>query len=70
MILDVAMLNIRPGQVTLIEEAFAQAQAIITSMPGYPSHDLNRCLDDPRRYLLLVECRSRFPFRGHRVPRG
>ena len=35
MILEVAILNIRPGESTDFERAFAEAQAIIASMPGY-----------------------------------
>jgi heme-degrading monooxygenase HmoA len=35
MILEVAILNIRPGETADFERAFAEAQAIIASMPGY-----------------------------------
>jgi hypothetical protein len=35
MILEVAILNIRPGESVDFERAFAEAQAIIASMPGY-----------------------------------
>ena len=35
MILEVAILNIRPGDSADFERAFAEAQAIIASMPGY-----------------------------------
>jgi heme-degrading monooxygenase HmoA len=34
MILEVAILNIRPGESADFERAFAEAQAIIASMPG------------------------------------
>ena len=34
MILEVAILNIRPGESAEFEHAFAEAQAIIASMPG------------------------------------
>jgi heme-degrading monooxygenase HmoA len=54
MILEVATLNIRPGQTAAFEGAFAQAQAIISSMRGYLSHELQRCAEDDHRYLLLV----------------
>ena len=36
------------------EQAFAEAQAIISSMPGYVSHELQRCLEVENRYILLV----------------
>jgi heme-degrading monooxygenase HmoA len=37
MILEVAILNIRPGESADFEQAFAEAQAIIASRPGYVS---------------------------------
>ena len=58
MIQEVAILNIRPGTSIAFENAFVQAQAIISSMPGYVSHQLQRCLETPDRYLLLVEWRN------------
>lgn len=58
MILEVAILNVRRGQGAAFEQAFAQAQSIIASMPGYLSHRLERCLERDDRYVLLVEWRS------------
>ena len=54
MILEVAILDIKPGMETDFESAFARAQKIISSMPGYISHELQHCLDKPNRYILLV----------------
>jgi len=54
MILEVAILNIRPGESADFERAFAEAQAIIASMPGYVSHQLLRCLETPDQYIFLV----------------
>ncbi len=54
MILEVAILNVRAGQTEEFERAFAEAQNIISSMPGYVSHQLQRCIEVPDRYLLLV----------------
>ena len=54
MILEVAVLNVRPGAEPAFEAAFRDASAIIASMPGYLSHDLQRCLETRNRYLLLV----------------
>jgi heme-degrading monooxygenase HmoA len=54
MILEVAPLSVRPGAETQFETAFRQAQAIIASMPGYLSHELQRCVERPSEYLLLV----------------
>lgn len=58
MILEVAVLNVRPGQSPAFERAFAQAQEIIASMPGYLSHQLQRCLEAENQYLLLVQWRT------------
>ena len=55
MILELAILNIRPGQSPAFEKAFAEAQAIIASSAGYISHQLQRCLEDENKYLLLVQ---------------
>jgi hypothetical protein len=38
MILEVALLNIRPSESADFERTFAEAQAIIASMPGFVSH--------------------------------
>lgn len=54
MVLEVAPLTIRPGQEPAFEAAFSVAQAIIASMPGYRSHELQRCLERTGEYLLLV----------------
>jgi heme-degrading monooxygenase HmoA len=54
MILEVATLNVIPGQETAFEAAFQEAQPIIASMRGYLSHQLQRCLEQPNRYILLV----------------
>jgi heme-degrading monooxygenase HmoA len=54
MVLEVAILNIRDGQADAFEAAFRQASPILASMPGHISHELQRCLETPRRYLLLV----------------
>ena len=55
MILEHACLDVVPGQERHFEAAFAQAQGIISSMAGFKSLRLERCLETPSRYLLLVE---------------
>ncbi|MDE0007881.1 MAG: antibiotic biosynthesis monooxygenase, partial [Gammaproteobacteria bacterium] len=54
MILELALLDVRPGQEGDFEAAFAQAQSIIASMQGYVSHELQRCVENSSRYVLLV----------------
>jgi heme-degrading monooxygenase HmoA len=54
MILEVAVLDVKPGQADDFELAFAKAQKIICSMSGYVSHQLQRCVENSDRYILLV----------------
>ncbi len=58
MILESAALQIRSGQSAAFELAFREAQTIIASVPGYISHELQRCLEREGHYLLLVRCES------------
>ncbi len=53
-ILEAAPLCVKPGQSEAFESAFREAQLIISSMPGYQSHELQRCLEREGQYLLLV----------------
>jgi len=54
MVLEVAILNVRPQQSADFEKTFGAAQPLIASMPGYEGHELRRCVETPARYLLLV----------------
>lgn len=54
MVLEVAVLNVRPGQGPAFEAAFRQAAPIMAAAPGYLSHELQACLETPGRYLLLA----------------
>ena len=54
MILEVAILDIIPGMEREYETAFAKASKIISSMKGYVSHELKKCIEKDNRYLLLV----------------
>jgi heme-degrading monooxygenase HmoA len=52
------MLNVLVGRQREFEAAFAQASPIIASTPGYISHQLQRCVETPNRYALLVRWKS------------
>jgi heme-degrading monooxygenase HmoA len=54
MILEVATLDVRAGLGPSFERDFATASALIRSIPGYLSHELQRCIETEGRYLLLV----------------
>ena len=55
MILEAAMLYIKPNLETEFEAAFRVASKIISSMNGYLGHELQKCLEQPNKYLLLVK---------------
>lgn len=57
-ILELALLDVIPGEEAAFEQAFARAQIIIAGMPGYLGHDLKRCIEKTSRYLLLVRWRT------------
>ena len=55
MVLEVAHLDVKEGQTDAFEAAFKEAEGIISSMKGYIKHELQVCLENSNRYLLLVE---------------
>lgn len=54
MILEAVMLNVKSGMEAEFELAFKQASTIISSMNGYLSHELHKCIEVQGKYLLLV----------------
>jgi heme-degrading monooxygenase HmoA len=54
LILEVAILDLKPGIADEFEAAFRVASNIIVGMPGYISHELQHCLENRDRYILLV----------------
>ena len=54
MILEVAILQIKEGLSSDFEDTFKIAQKIISSMKGYISHDLKKCVEQEDKYILLV----------------
>ena len=58
MILEVAVLDVKVGREEDFELAFSAAQKIISAMDGYISHDLQKCIECPNRYILLVNWES------------
>ena len=54
MILELAILDVRDGETDAFERAFAEAKAIISAVPGFVHLELQRCLEQPNRYVLLV----------------
>lgn len=58
MILEAAMLHIKTGMTADFEESFREASPLIASIDGYLGHELQKCLEDDHKYLLLVRWRS------------
>ena len=58
MILEMAMLQVKPGRAAEFQDAFRTAEPIIAASPGYLSHELHRCVEDPNQFLLLVRWRT------------
>ncbi|MBX9975998.1 antibiotic biosynthesis monooxygenase [Cytobacillus firmus] len=58
MILEAVMLQVKAGMEEEYEQAFREASKIISSMKGYISHELQRCMEVKGKYLLLVKWES------------
>ncbi|MEH2434777.1 MAG: antibiotic biosynthesis monooxygenase [Nostoc sp.] len=54
MITEAVMLHVKPGLESDFEAAFKKASKFISSMDGYLSHELHRCIEVQGKYLLLV----------------
>ncbi|MBD2246522.1 antibiotic biosynthesis monooxygenase [Nostoc sp. FACHB-888] len=54
MIIEAVMLPVKPGLESDFEDSFKKASKIISSIDGYLSHELHRCIEDQSKYLLLV----------------
>jgi len=58
MILEMAVLQVKPGRAAEFQDAFRTAEPIIPASPGHVSHELHRCVEDPDQFLLLVRWRT------------
>lgn len=52
------MLLIKPGLESDFEAAFKKASKIISSMDGYLSHELHKCIEVQGKYLLLIRWKT------------
>ena len=53
-ILEVAILDVIPEKNVTFQQDFAKAQQYIQSIEGDMDHQLQQCLENPCRYVLLV----------------
>ena len=58
MVLEAVILNIKEGKANEFEKAFLKAQNIISSIKGYNSHELQKCIEKENNYILLVRWES------------
>jgi heme-degrading monooxygenase HmoA len=54
MILEAALLTVKPGQAAEFEAAITKARPLIEASEGFQGIEVRPCLEDPNRYLLLV----------------
>lgn len=54
MILEAVILQIKPELSDTFEGEFRKASKIISRMKGYIDHELQKCLEEDHKYLLLV----------------
>jgi heme-degrading monooxygenase HmoA len=55
MVLEVALIDIKPGQEDEFAAAYAKARPILISTPGLRSARMTRGIESPSRFVLLVE---------------
>jgi heme-degrading monooxygenase HmoA len=55
MILESALLDVKPGEESAFEAALREARTLIAATPGFRAISVRRCIETPNRYLLLVE---------------
>ena len=55
MILEHAILNVKPGEAEAFEKAMADALPYISASAGFQGLEVRRCIEDPDKYVLLVK---------------
>ena len=55
MVLEVALINVVPGQEADFAAAYAQARETLVTTPGCRSARMTRGVESPSRFVLLVE---------------
>jgi heme-degrading monooxygenase HmoA len=55
MVLEVALINVMPGQEAAFAAAYAQARETLVTTPGCRSARMTRGIESPTKFVLLVE---------------
>ena len=58
MILEVAIMKIKPDRIAEFEAVFPKAAAVSASTPGYISHEMQRCVETRGKYFYLIRWES------------
>lgn len=58
MILEHAILDVKPGLAAEFEAAMAEALPLISASDGFQGLEVRRCIESPDRYVLLVKWES------------
>jgi heme-degrading monooxygenase HmoA len=55
MVLEVALIDITPGQEQAFADAYAAARSVLADTPGLRSYRMTQGIETPSRFVLLVE---------------
>lgn len=58
MVMEHAVLSVKPGTEDAFEASFREAKSIIAAAAGFEGLTLSRCLERPNTYVLLVAWRT------------
>lgn len=58
MVLEIAQIDVRPGDEDAFAKAYARARLLVTDSPGCLSVRMTRGVESPSRFTLLVEWES------------
>lgn len=55
MVLEVAILHVKPGMISDFESNFRKASRILHGVNGHIEHELHKCVQVKDKYILLVK---------------
>lgn len=55
MVLEVALIDVTPGQEDAFTEAYGKARQLVADTPGFRTIRMTRGVETPTRFVLLVE---------------
>ena len=58
MVLEVAIMKVKPELMEEFEKVFPQAAAVSASCKGYISHEMQRCVETKGKYFYLIRWES------------